>query len=203
VSSTIVAVRLHAMGRFVAALEASCPALVGKISTEADRDEKMTWPKMGIRVVRAPFKMNDRRRITRAGGMSVYDVGHFEPLVQLRLGAPTHAQRADLGEQLLGAFLGTGFRPGILITPLPACHDTVAAWELDEEGWTDEAAFDKKWYATMTITGFLPALVKAPTYTIEQLRLVVAADLREVGAPPDYVETVSVLEDGTMERVEP
>jgi hypothetical protein len=199
--SGTVAVRTHALARLVAALEAACPELAKRITPEADRDEQIKWPKLGIRVVRAPFKAYDRRKVTRVGGDTVYDVGHFEALVQFRLGAPTHRQRTDLGEKLLGAFLGSGYRPGVLVTALPECHDTVAAWELDDEGWADEMAFEQKWFSTLTVTGFLPALVRTTTYKIEHLRLVVGADLTSTDPPPALVETVEVNEDGTLSQV--
>lgn len=185
------------MAQLVAALAAACPGLVNRIAVEADRDEKMAWPKLGLRIVRAPFKPYDRRKVVRVGGDTVFDVGHFEPLLQLRLGAPTHRQRVDLGEQVLGAFLGTGFRPGILVTPLPSCFDTVAAWELDDEGWSDEAAFDKKFWSVITATGWIPALVRTPTYQITDLRLAFAQDM--AGAPPKG--TVRINEDGTLTKI--
>lgn len=194
-----VPVRTHAMARLVAVLEAACPDLVGRIAVEADRDEQMKWPKLGLRIVRAPFKAYDRRKVLRVGGDTVFDVGHFEPLLQLRLGAPTHRQRVDLGEQVLGAFMGTGFRPGILVTELPDCFGTVAAWELDDEAWTDEAAFDKKWWSVMTATGWIPALVRTPTYVINELRLSFAQDM----SPSPPVETVRVNEDGSTTKVTP
>jgi hypothetical protein len=198
---SVVPVRTHALARLVAALEAACPKLAGRITAEADRDEKMAWPKCGVRLVRAPFKAYDSRKVVRIGGDTVFEVGHFEPLVQLRLGAPTHRQRVDLGEELLGAFLGTGFRPGILVTPLPDCHDTVAAWELDDEGWNDEAAFDKKWWSVMTVQGWIPALVRVATFTVEELRLAFTEDMTSTTPPASQVETVSVNEDGTTSKV--
>lgn len=194
---TTVPVRTHAMTRLVAALEDACPALKGRIVVEADRDDKMAWPKLGLRIVRAPFKAYDRRKVVRVGGDTVFDVGHFEPLLQLRLGAPTHRQRVDLGEQVLGAFLGTGFRPGVLVTELPDCFGTVAAWEIDDEAWTDEAAFDKKWWSVMTATGWIPALVRTPTWVINDLRLSFAQDMTHAPA----VETVRVNQDGTLTKV--
>jgi hypothetical protein len=193
----IVPVRTHAMQQLIAALELACPDLAGRIAVEADRDEKMAWPKLGLRVVRAPFRPYDRRKVLRVGGDTVFDVGHFEPLLQLRLGAPTHRQRVDLGEQVLGAFLGTGYRPGVLVTELPGCFNTVAAWELDDESWTDETAFDRKWWSVMTATGWIPALVRTPTYQITDLRLAFTQDMTP--APP--TETVSIAEDGTITKV--
>jgi hypothetical protein len=195
---TVVAVRTHALARLVAALELACPALKDRITVEADRDEAMKWPKLGVRMVRAPFKAYDRRKVVQDAGATVFDVGHFAPLVQLRLGAPTQRQRVDLGEQLLGAFLGTGYRPGILVTDLPECFGTVAAWELDDEGWNDEMAFDKKFWSVMTLSGWIPALVRVPTYTLSDLRIAFTEDMTST---TPAVETVRVNEDGTLTKV--
>lgn len=191
-----VAVKTEAFRRLVAALEAACPPLKEQISFEAERDERMAWPKCGIRLAKATFKAEQRVMHKLLSGEAVYDVGAFECLVQLRLGAPTNRQRIDLGEQLLGAFLGNGSRPGVLVTRIPEVYDAVCAWELDDEGWSDEAAFDNKRWSTLTLTGWIPALVKVRTYTITDLRLAFAEEL-----PTAAVETVRVNEDGSTTKV--
>lgn len=190
---TAVALKTESFRRLVAALEGACPALKDRITFEAERDDQMAWPKCGIRLVRSPFKPYEPRVHQLLTGEAVYDVGHFEALVQLRLGAPTNRQRIDLGEQLLAPFLEGC---GVLNTPVPDVYGAVCAWELDEEGWSDEAAFDNKRWSTLVLTGFIPALVKRRTYTINDLRLAFAEEL-----PTIPVETVRINVDGTITKV--
>lgn len=201
---SIVPVRTHALTKLVAELERACPKLKGKIAYEADRDEAIAWPKLGIRFVRDKFVPDQRCRQKRLNaGEVVFDVGCFEVTAQLRLGAPTSRQRIDLGEELLGAFLGTGETPGILVTTIPQAHDAVCAWELDDEGWNDEFAFEKKWWQVLTLTGWIPALVKTAAYQINDLRLAFTHDLETPFAslPSTAKETVRINDDGTITEV--
>lgn len=194
----IVPVRKHAFEALIRALEDACPKLRGKVIFEADRHEKMTWPSLGIRCARAPLKRYQRRKVARVGGATIWDCGHFEALVQLRLGAPTHAQRVDLGEQLLGAFLGDGESAGVLVTHIPEVPSlevgvpgATACWDLDEEGWGDEMAFTDKLWSTLTVTGQIPALVSVEGPLLETLRIVFEDDV----AP---AETVYAQLDGSL-----
>lgn len=191
----IVPVKTFAYRALVAALEAACPAMKDRISFEAERDEKMAWPKCGIRAVRHAFRPMQRLVHRQLNGETVYDVGHLEALVQLRLGAPTQRQRVDLGEQLLGAFMSSG-RPGILVTHLAEAFGATASWELDEEGWGDEAAFDQKRWSTLLVNGFVPVLVREKTYALSDLRI--ALEGQEPATP---VETVKVNADGSTSKV--
>jgi len=199
---SMVPVRTFALRRLVAALEIACPALQGKIVPEADRDDKMKWPKCGIHLVRDKFAPHQRRRHARlSAGEVVFDVGHFEALVQLRLGAPTQRQRIDLGEQLLGAFLGDGDTPGILSTAIPEVNDAVCAWEVDDEGWNNEFAFDKEWFQVLTVTGWIPALVRTAAYQINDLRLNFTNDMTDTpfaSLQASAKEVIRVNDDGTI-----
>jgi hypothetical protein len=192
---SMVPVRTLAYQKLVAALEAACPELTGRVSVEAHRDERMAWPKLGILVTSAPFRMSERRIHTALTGETVYDVGHFEPRVQLRLGAPTHRQRVDLGEKLLGAFMDPS-RPGILVTTVPEVYSATCAWELDGEDWQDEFAFENKRWSVMTCTGFIPALVRTPTVEISDLRLAFAESM-----PTVPVETLRINLDGSLTKL--
>jgi hypothetical protein len=199
----IVPIRKHALVALVKALEDACPTLRGKITSHADRDEKMTYPKCGIRVVRAPLKRYQRRKVARVGGATIWDCGHFEALVQLRLGCSTDAQRTQLGEQLVGAFLGDGSAAGALVTHVPEVPSleegvpgATACWELDEDGWQDEMAFSQRWWQTLVITGMIPALVRVEGPLVETVRL----DFEDGVAA---AETVFVLEDGSISETSP
>lgn len=171
----IVPVRKHAFAALVKAIEDAVPVLKGKVLVEASRSTDMVWPSLGIRCVRAPFKRFQRRKVARERGATIFDCGHFEALVQLRLGAGTEAQRRDLGEQVVGAFLGDGESAGTLVTPMPAIPSDiagepgVACWDLDEEGWGDEMAFTDKWWSICTVTGRFPALVSVEGPLIESI----------------------------------
>jgi hypothetical protein len=187
----IVSVRTPAYAALVAEIERQVPELKTRVAFEADRDEEMAWPKLGIRVIRAPFRRYQRRVVTKLEGGTVYDVGHFEALVQLKLGAPTSRQRIDLGEKLIGVFLGDGEAAGGLNTTLADVYGATATWDLEDEAWQDEMVFSKKWWQVLTVTGRIPALVKIHTTKLETLRL----DFADEGAP---TETVYVQQDGTL-----
>lgn len=187
----IVSVRTPAYAALVAELEQQVPKLKGRIAVEADRDDKMAWPKLGIRVVKSTFMRFQRRKVYSLAGATVYDCGHFDSLVQLRLGAPTHRQRVDLGEQVLGAFLGDGSAAGGLNIAVPEIYGATACWDLDDEAWNDEMVFDNKFWAVLTVTGRIPALAKVTTTKIETLKL-------QFDDGVGGLETVYIQQDGSL-----
>lgn len=171
--TTVPLVPIHraALDSLVAALERACPPLKGHISAEADRDEKMAWPKLGIRLVRAPLVRANRGKLVNVSGGVVWDVGHFEAIIQLRLGAPTHLQRLELGERLMGAFMQDAAASGVLVTTLSEVHGATCSWVLDEEGWQDEMAVAQKWWSVVAVTGLIPCLVREQTFVTNDLRI--------------------------------
>lgn len=195
-----VMVRSHALRQLMRALETSCPDLKGRITAEADRDERMGWPKLGIALSNFTFMPSQRSTLRRLNDNTVvHEVGFFRVTALMRLGDPTAQGRADLGELVSGAFYTDATRPGILVTTIPECWDAVCAWSLDEDAWQDEMVFEKKAFIQTTLTGVIPALTKSRAYKISDLRLVFTSDMTTAAAsiPAASQETVRINADGS------
>ena len=136
----------------------------------------------------------------------VLNVGRHVQDIKLRLGARTTFKRAELEQKIMDLFLETEGHPGVLFTQLTACEELgpfVGAWELEEEDWQSEKAFDRQLYSELKVTGILPALVtRREVYTIEHLRLgmEVGPTVDLTDPAPDFLATavVEINEDGTF-----
>lgn len=198
--------RVHALQALADAIALAVPELAGRIGAgPCEAPKQRLWPHLNIDPVRFTYHP-DQAEEHRAIGTSrvVMNVGRHEGLVQLRLGATTHIRRLELEEKVLSVFLSTAGRPGVLITEVPDYHDAVIAWELGEDEWENELAFDKKWFSIMTVQVQIPALVtRDGVYTIEDLRLTLTDDLETpiADVPATKIETVSIDDDGTITPV--
>lgn len=157
---------------------------------------KLMFPSLGIVPTTWTFYPDQASEHARPDPDTVVlCVGRDEVLLQLRLVHATGPQRADVEEQLLEAFRSTPLHPRELLTTvraLPRYGDVLCAWELQDETWQDEKAFDQEFWSVITVTGQVPALVtRRPAHTIRDLRLRVVRQ--------DTTETVRVHEDGTYE----
>jgi hypothetical protein len=192
-------------------IEDRVPALRNKICKgPAESPKKLGFPSLAIIPVKFRFFPDQAAEIYQLTGRSVeghppgtvlLNVGRHEGTIQLRLGATTARQRAELEEAVLQVFLERPGSPGVLVTPIPQCHNAIVAWELDTDEWENERAFDKKWYSIMTVAAQLPAFVtRGSVHTIEELRLTLTDDLSSdiTSVPADQQETVAIAEDGTL-----
>jgi hypothetical protein len=187
------------------------PAIRGKICAgPAESPKRLGFPHLSINPIKfkyfpdqaaEPVELGDPDTTEHARGKVLLNVGRHEGLIQLRLGAQTARLRAELEEKILAVFLGREGSPGVLVTPIPKCHNATVAWELDGDEWENEKAFDKKWYSIMTVMAQLPALVtRGSVYSIEELRLTLTEDLSTPieSVPAEEQETVQISEDGTI-----
>ena len=198
--------RTRALELFKAFLECNVPELENSICAGPAEAPKMrTWPHLAISPVR--FTLYPNQEFVHDGTLptqAVLNVGRFEGLVQLRLGATSTRMRAELESKVTNCFFLQEGRPGVIVLPVPECPDAIVAWELDADEWSNEAAFTKQWYSIMTVTVQIPALVtRDGVYTIEDLQLILTDDLTTAASslPDSKKETVQVLEDGTIELV--
>lgn len=203
--------RLQALDALAACIGDFAPSLRGKIQPgPAESGKRLCFPNLAIIPVRFRFFPDQEAEVGELTGVppqglppntALLNVGRHEGTIQLRLGAMTHRQRAQLEEEILAAFLSREGSPGVLVTVVPTCHNATVAWELDTDEWENERAFDKKWYSVLTVAAQLPALVtRGSVYTIEELRLALTEDLSTPisDLPATAIETVDIAEDGTI-----
>ena len=140
------------------------------------------------------------KHVRTAPDRIVVNVGKHDATIQLRLGATDLETRMELEQKISDLFLSSPMRPGVLLTDVVACPvEFLAAWELDEDEWRNEMAFDRAYYSVTKITGIIPALatrLDAPIIYDLQLGFTQEFDAATFG-PPD-VEVVTIAEDGTI-----
>lgn len=197
------AIRTHAIRLLRDLIAYYVPELKGKICAGPAESPKMRqWPHLSITPIKFVYYPDQASEHKELGSTRVImNVGRFEGTVQLRLGAATTDKRADLEEKVLSVFLRTPGHPGILFAEVPAVHDAIVAWELLDDAWQDEMAFEKKWFSILTVTMQLPALVtRDSVYTIDDLRTSLTEDLTTDAAdlPASDVETVKIDEAGDL-----
>ncbi len=199
-------IKLEALRGLREQIECAIPELEGKICAgQSPPDRDRPWPNLSIDLGRLRYEPDQAEDVFEPSpDKSVVNVGRHEGPVMLRLGAATLGERYELEQRLLDLFLGQIERPGILLTRVLSCPELgqfTAAWMLDEEDWDDELAFDRKFYAILTLTATIPALVtRCGVYKIQDLRL----GLADFGVPAtpstfgDVAEVVRVNVDGTI-----
>lgn len=197
-------IRSEALLRLAEFVGNTIPALKGKVCAgHAESPKRLGFPHLSITAIRFRFfpdQASEHQHIGASAG--VFNVGRVEGTVQLRLGAQTANRRYALEQEILEkVFWADLSRPGIVLFDVPSCHDARIAFELDESGWDDEKAFDKKWYSFATLALQMPALVtQGSVHTIEEIRLTLAEDLTSPASdiPDGSKESVSFDETGTI-----
>lgn len=204
-------VRLEAMRALKQTLLDAIPELSEEhvYTGQAPPNAKLCFPALVIDPIRFRY-LPDQALETAAepdASRVVMNVGRHVATVQLRLAAATLFDRWKYQEAITNVFLGTPLHPGVLLTTVTACEELgsfLAAWEYDEDEWQDEKAFDTQFWAVMTLTGIIPALVtRAGAYRIEDLRLGLTGDMVTEFTSATFdsspnVEVVRVNEDGTL-----
>lgn len=195
--------RTYALSKFAECLGNRIPELKGKISGgPCEAPKARVWPHLNIWPIRFTYYPDQAAEHVELGATRMLmNVGRHEGTVQLRLGAATHLQRMELEQKVLDVFLGQVGRPGIIVIPVPECHDAIVAWELDDDEWVNELAFANKWFSIMTVRVQIPALVvRESVYELSDLRVSLTEDLETDVAdiPASEVDTVSIDEDGVL-----
>lgn len=193
-------IRLEAYRALAKAIEDGVPELAGRISPWAPNDAAAR-PKLSIIPISRRFNPDQAEEVHDAGPTTVIlDVGDFEALVQMRLEHDTPELRTELEEKILAVFLEREGSPGILVTPVltaPQFGEFVASWELEDDEWTDDLAFNNEYESLITITGHIPALVtRRGAYRIRDLQLGLGGPGADWTDPS--VEVVRVADDGTI-----
>ncbi len=198
--------RLKALDKLQECIEEAIPELVGRICAgPSEANHRLTFPSLSITPISFKYQPNQAKPHHNATHSTVImEVGKHEADVQLRVGASTHRERVILEDKILQLFLEQELAPGILVTPIADCWDAHVVWELEDEEWEDEKAFDSKWYTTISITGQIPALVtRKDAYTIEQLQLGLIEDFTTTLNSSTInttagVEVVQINQDGSI-----
>lgn len=201
---------LKIAGRSALAAMIACeiPALAGAICEgQAGPSHELEFPSLQITIERSRY-LPDQEDVhfSPSANTVVLNVGRHVQEIKLKLGSSSDFQRAELEQKIIDLFLVTEGHPGVLFTQLTDCEDLgpfVAAWELEDEDWQDEKAFDRQYYSELTITGILPALVtRRGVYDMNQILLgvdigVSADPTLEPSDFPTY-EVVTINEDGAI-----
>lgn len=197
--------KLEALDRFAECIRAAVPELLDICPGPADAPARQMWPHLVINPVSFKYFPDQALDWKSVGASSlIVNVGRHEGLIQLRLGATTNYQRAEIEQKIIDLFLATPMHPGIILMDIPACNDARIAWELDGDEWQNERAFDKAWYSVMTVMLQLPALVtRTGAYTIRQLQLGITDKFDEVFSATTFntsekIEVVQVNANGTI-----
>ena len=195
----------------------------------ATREHRLKFPSLSLVPTRFSFlpdqadEKDHVRGVDRSFGprTAVFNVGLWQGTVELRLGAKNPRKRYELEYKLEQIFLGNvdgtapdafdragelWLRPGVMLVDVPECDNARCAFELEDDTWENEKVFANEWYSVMRITANIPALVRAKGIpTIETLDLSLTQDLDTVVNTPTEadalsdIETVTVLEDGTIQ----
>lgn len=201
-------VRLEALRRLGAEIEAAIPELVGKVEIhQVPPDYKIGFPRVAI-VAGASMRYQARQEgfVTRVSSSAiVVNVGSWSTVVQLRLYCATPASRYELEDKLTNLFWRVENQPGLLLTTVTACPqlgDILASWDIGDTDWDDEAAFSSQYFSVLTLDACIPALVtRAGVYSLNELRLGVTDDfgLAETSAAFDTITAkFTVNSDGTV-----
>lgn len=197
-------VRLEALSQLRTRITCAVPALKDRVCVgQAPGSREIRWPSLAINPVRWSYVPDQAlQHSAPAPDRAIMNVGRHEATVQLRLGASDLHTRMALEQEIVDLFLSTPLHPGVLLTDVVACPlEFTAAWELGEDEWRNELAFDKAYYSITTITGIIPALVtRLDAWTIDQLQLgsAVNDDFGDSTFGPPGVEVVRIAEDGTI-----
>lgn len=203
-------IRLEALRELERRIVCAIPELTGQVCLGQQAAGKVdTYPSLSIDPIRwryQPDQADDHH--APAPDRLIVNVGRHESTVQLRLVCATPVQRTEIEQKLLDLFLEEPLHPGVLITyvlPCPEYGEFVAAWELEEDEWADDRAFDNQFASLIVCTGVIPALVtRRDAYRISDLRLGLGDIDSEAPTPfvsSPSVEVVRVNQDGSFEAV--
>jgi len=195
-------VRLEALKQLGKEIACAVPELKDRICIgQAPGSREIRWPHLAIIPVTWAYEPNQAREVdSPAPDRVIMEVGAHTARVQFRLGAADIYTRIALEQKIIDLFLSTPLHPGILLTDVAACPlEFRASWELQEDEWRNEAAFDKAYYSITQVNGIIPALVtRLGAWTIDQLQIGLTEEFGASPFGPPSVEVVIVAEDGTI-----
>ena len=203
-------VRLEALRFLAAQIEAGVPELVGKTRVvQVPPEQQVSFPELvviGSKFRRVNEQESEFSKPTDS--TLCVCVAHWDVTVQLRLAHATKGGRDELAEKVSQLFDQREGAPGVLVSPVVACADVgpfYAAWDLDDDGWDDEMAFSNQFWATTTLTGWIPALViRQGVYNLDRIEVGLTRDftIPATSASFDTIPgLVDVHEDGTITPV--
>jgi hypothetical protein len=204
-------VRIEALRRLGAVLEAAVPAIAGKVRiAQQPSGVDQTYPT--VTIIPGPLKYEPHQEALHAtigppsNGNVVFNVGAHHGPIEIRVVATTVGERWTLEQAISNVFLSQELRPGVLVVEVTATTELsnwIAAFEYDSDQWIDSDAFDRKLESLIIINGIIPALVaRSAVYQINNLALGLTADFATAFTTdtmvPPRVEVVQINEDGTI-----
>ena len=204
-------VKLEGLRHLAELIACDVPELNGMICVDqAAPSHRLEFPSMSIRIERSKYWPDQEDIHYECSPNSVVlNVGRHIQELRLRLGASSSSQRGAIEQKIINLFLVTDGHPGIIFSQLTACSELgpfTAAWELEDEDWQNEKAFDRQLYSELKITGILPALVtRRGVYNMNQIQLGldIGPMVDPTSDPPEFstLEVIQINEDGTFSPV--
>lgn len=198
-------VRLEALLSLEAAITCAIPQLRGRVCPfPTPPNHELKFPSLAIVPVGFEYLPDQATEVHECEPTKVVmNVGRHEALIQLRLVHSDPIRRTKLEEKITDLFIAQAMRPGILLTTVnavPWAGPFVCAWELDDESWQDERAFDSEFWSVIVVTGQIPALaVRGDATRIRDLRMDVGAS--EAALPANAETSLRVGADGSVTPV--
>lgn len=206
-------VRIEALRAFCALVELEIPELAGRTCAgQAPSSEMEELPNLSIEPAKWAFMREQAREVARLpGNVAVFEVGNHEAPCAISIVAGTPGQRAALEAKVIDLFLRTthpitgNAMPGVIVFSVTACPELsrwTCSFDLEDDGWDEGAALDRRYESRITVTATIPALtVRRPVYSIAELVLGVAEITAHRPAPPTELVTINI--DGTLQAFAP
>lgn len=197
-----------------AALRAVLPDNVDVAACAADWEEPTKYPAVRVLPGKFTFDPWQEQEVDDTQSDKLFlQVGEFEGSVEIRVCATSKIVRERLEDVVSNFFLSRPYTPGVQVTTLPSgmtvggfatTYQANCAFSLDDEEWREEMAFTDKRFSFLGVDAWFPALVvRTGVHTIEQLVLVMEADVStdvDAGPNPGAEEGLLVADDGTLTK---
>lgn len=195
-------IRIRAAEVFAAILAQHCPGLEGKICAgPADSNHKRRLPSVAIVPISFRFSPDQEEVWHDIGStMAAINVGRYDALFQLQIGARNPKERAKIEADVMRIFFLREGAPGVLTADIGDCDNAIVSYELDQESWRDEAGFSDKWFSITTMNVVMPVLIQRGAYTMDEIRVCLRADTVATFSEVDQsaIECVAVDEAGNV-----
>lgn len=188
------ALRYDALAALADALQEGIPELRDVCAGIHGPSQKMDYPSVAITATR--FTYSPDQETEREGGsyaVGIFQVGAWEGSIQLRVLAATSAQRYVIQDRISRLFLQREGSPGLLVTDVETDEfgEVRCCWEMEQEEWQDEQAFDQIYGATTLVKALIPALFsREDSYLIQRIELGLVSEVSDVSTATE----VSVID---------
>lgn len=198
------------------ALRAALPPTVDVDVCAADWEEPTKFP--AVRVLPGRFSLDTSQEEevddTQADKLFV-QVGEFVGSVEVRVSARNRTQRENVEDYVLNWLLSPEWTPGtrtvlvsgVVVGGIATTYAAPCTFELTDEEWREEMAFSDKRFSFVDLQTTFPALaMRTQTYTIQDLRLVMEADINlDLSAPANVSaeEALKIDEFGNVTKTTP